>query len=404
MLCKLRLAIAISAAVSCFSISLPIQGQQNAEYLLRSETGLTGTFHGPLPKQPVWFDASTEDGVLTLHLGLNAQSVTLRLGQGEFHLNSSNNTAAGLSTLSAEEEETLQQLATHLDRELENPSAFDASVICAIRNLGSLPTDMPLSISIDSETKTVGDVSVPMAEVQEAHRKAMEELSGQFSGAEMELPTKSIVSLCNSIGKTQTACYPTSIVPYREKCENALVGGTTCRGRCGTLCNGLCTGQKYTKDCHNHDRCADVYGISHRYCNFIFNSTFDDCALAPNCTDLPGTWNISFHWTNSNPNATVLDIFPNRKVTSADGGAGTWNVTNNKATLTFTGGCKPTYTGTLSKDRLSLSGTMRCTTRSDGGTWNASKTNGTLPAGTRNQTNDPAPALDHRGALSSPPD
>jgi hypothetical protein len=403
MSCRFRFVVAISAAVGCLSIPLPSQGQERVEYLLRSETGMTGTFLDPSHKQPVWFDASTEDGVLTLHVGLNAQSVTLRFGQGEFHLDSSNNTAAGFSTLSDEEREILRQLAINLDRGPETRSAFDSSVICAIRNLGSLPTDMPLSASIDSVTKTVGEISVPMQEILEARRKAMDDPNVLLSDADVESPTKSFGSLCGTIGKTQRACYPTSIVPYREKCEEVLVGGTTCRGRCGTLCNGLCTGQRYTQDCHNHDRCADVYGISHSYCSFIFNSTFDDCAAAPSCTDLPGVWKMNFQWGNSGPNTAVLDFFPHRKFTTEDGGTGTWSVTNNNARFAFTEGCKPVYTGALSRNRLTVSGTMRCTIGRNSGDWSASKTNGILPAGTRARANDSAAAL-NGGVLSSPPD
>lgn len=403
MSCKVRIAV-LAAAVSCLSIASPGQGQEGVQYSLRSETGLAGAFLDSQDKRPVRFDASAEGGMLTLRLDLYGQTVTLRRGQGEFHVDSSNNTARGFSTLSDEERQVLRRLAASLDQGLESQSAFDASVICMIRSLGSWPADMPLSVSIDPVMRTVGDVSVPMEEIREARRQAMDDLRVQLPGDEVGISEKAITSFCSNIGKARTACYPTSLIPYREKCENVLVGGTTCRGRCGTTCSGLCTQQRYTQDCHSHDRCADVYGIAHRYCNFIFGPTFDDCARAADCVDLPGVWTLNFTWAGAQPGSTSLNVDAKRTFKTGDGAAGTWSATDTSAKLTFSNGCKPIYTGTLSANRLTASGTMRCTTRSDSGTWRASKTNGIVPANSGTQTNDPAVALDDRSNSSGPPD
>jgi hypothetical protein len=166
---------------------------------------------------------------------------------------------------------------------------------------------------------------------------------------------------------------------------------------------GLCTQQRYTQDCHSHDRCADVYGISHRYCNFIFNSAFDDCASAPDCVDLPGVWRITFQWTGAVQGTAGFNIDSNGRFKTDDGFTGTWSATDTSATLNFTNGCKPVYTGTLSANRLTASGTMRCTTRNTTGAWSASKTNGILPAAAAIQASGTAAATDH-GTLSSPPD
>jgi hypothetical protein len=264
---------------------------------------------------------------------------------------------------------------------------------------------MPLSVSVDSVMKTVGDVSVPMEEIQEARHRAMDDLGVQFPTGEAGIAvTKAITSLCSQIGKRRAACYPTSLVPYREKCEAVLLGGTTCRGRCGTTCNGLCSQQRYTQDCHSHDRCADVYGINHRYCNFIFNSAFDDCAAAPDCVDLPGVWRLNFTWAGAQPGSSALNVNSNRKFTSGDGAVGTWSATDTNAKFTISNGCKPVYTGTLTGNRLTASGSMRCTTRNLSGTWSASKTNGILPAASSAQANGLAPASDRQGVLSGPPD
>lgn len=399
---KLRSAIAILASASFLSIPSLSQGQEG--FALRSKTGLAGTFFDPLQKQPMWFDASAENGVVTLRLDLHVQSLTLRHGQGEFHLDSSNNTARGFSTLSDEERGGLRRLAAYLDRELEPKSALDASIICMIRNLSAWPPEMPLFVSIDPAMQTVGEVSVSIEEIREARRQAMDALSAQLPSGEVGITANSITTFCSRIGRAQKACYPTSLKPYKEKCENVLVGGTTCRGRCGTTCSGLCSQQRYTQDCHSHDRCADVHGITHRYCNFIFPPTFDDCAAAPDCVDFPGVWTITFKWTGSASATTSLKIDPKRTFTADDGAAGTWSATDTTAKLTISGGCKPVYTGTLSNRRLTASGTMKCTTRDQSGTWSASKTNGILPPASNTKANDPATSLDGRGALSGQSD
>jgi hypothetical protein len=397
---KAGLVIALLAAVNCLAIPSPGQGQ------IRNERdGLSGVFLDSVHKRPVWYEASTENGMLTLHLGLSAQSVTLRLGQGEFYLSSSNNSDGRFSTLSDDDREALRQLAVYLDQEIETQNSLDSSAICAIRNLSSWPADLPLSVSVDSTTKTVGEISIPMEEIQEAHRSAMNDLNLEFPGAEMGAAARKWVSLCASIGRTHTACYPTSLIPYREKCEAVLVGGTTCRGRCGTLCNGLCSGQRYTQDCHNHDRCADVNGISHQYCSFIFSSAFDDCTDAKSCTDLPGSWDLKFTWNGASSSTVVFNVFPNKSATSSDGGVGTWSVVNSKVTVTSPGGCKPIYTGTLSTNRQTVSGKMKCRIQGgDSGTWSASKTDRILPARTREQAGDLHAEPESRGSLSNPPD
>lgn len=400
---KTRFVITILAVVSCLSISSPGRGQEAIGYSLRTETELAGAFLDPVHKRSVWFDASAEDGVLTLRLDLYEQSVTLRQGRGELHVDSSNNAAQRFSTLSEEEREILRRLASSLEQELESGTTLDSSVLCMVRNLSSWPADMPLFVSVDAAMKTVGEVSISIEEIREARQRALDDLRGESPHIETEVSPKDIVSLCNRIGRARRACYPTRLKPYTEKCENVLVGGTSCRGRCGTTCNGLCTQQRYTQDCHSHDRCADVHGISHRYCNFIFPSAFDDCAAAPDCVDLPGVWSITFKWTGFEPGTTSMNVDPNREFTSEDGAQGTWKATDKKATFTVSTGCRPIYTGALSRNRLTASGTMRCRTQDASGTWSASKTDEILPAKRGAQTSVSGAALDGPGVSSPEP-
>ncbi len=77
---------------------------------------------------------------------------------------------------------------------------------------------------------------------------------------------------------------------------STLVGGLQCQGRCGTLCNGLCSGQRYTADCLNHDKCGQLLGANHSFCNFILSRAFDDCFSAATCTDSPGVWTMRTTW------------------------------------------------------------------------------------------------------------
>lgn len=250
-------------------------------------------------------------------------------------------------------------------------------------NLSAWPADMPLAVSVDSVMKTVGDVSVSIAEIEEANRQAMEELRAQTpGGVEPPVDMEDITTLCARIGRKQESCYSTSLKPYIAKCEKVLLGGTECTGRCGATCIGNpCPLQRYTQDCHNHDRCADVFGLKHRFCNWIFASAADDCYSAPSCVDSPGVWNITFVWSNGKGNTVVLNIDANRKFSTNDGAVGTWTGTDKTLNLKVAVGCKPVYAGKLSPTRLTAVGAMHCTTQLGTGTWRATKTNKSLAAG-----------------------
>jgi len=140
----------------------------------------------------------------------------------------------------------------------------------------------------------------------------------------------------------------------------------------------------------------------------IIEAAIDSKArLSERIRKLDREWDIE-RWLDMNASGLAfaglaLGLAANRKFLAGDGGAGTWSATDTASTLTFSNGCKPIYKGALSGDRLTASGTMRCTDGSLSGTWRASKTNGILPAAKAAQAQDPA--LEGPGGLSSgPPD
>lgn len=390
----LRFVVTLLVGVSYWSMPLGSQTEATIQYSLQSESQLAGVLVDPVNNRPISFKAVNENDVLTVRLDLDGQSVTVRNGQGELHVDSSRNRSRQFSTLSDGDRLVLRRLVAQIGTQFKAPTAFQASVLCTMTNLSAWPAAMPLSVSIDSVMKTVGDVSVSIAEIQEARRRAMEELSTRTPGGlEPPVVAESIATLCNQIGTKQAACYPTSIAPYREKCEKILVGGTDCTGRCGSTCNGICDGQKYTQDCHSHDRCADVFGLTHRFCNYMFADASDDCKKGLNCVDSPGVWTLIFNWKGYKPGNSGMNVHASRKFSLKDGSAGTWTGTATTLTLNFVNGCKPVYSGTLSGDRLLATGTMKCRTGSGSGTWRATKTNGalaaSLPASTDRLTSAP---------------
>lgn len=378
-----RLVVAIVAGVAYWSSPLGSQVEAQIQYSLQGPERVEGVLIDTVRNEPISFAAAEEDGMLTLRVDLSGQSVTVRKGRGELHVASSRNAASEFSTLSDDDKRILRRLVAVMDTDLKNRNDFYTSALCLLRNLSAWRTGMPLAVSVDAVMETVGNVSIPVAEIREAERRAMAELRAATNEDAEPIAADDIKTLCKRIGRKQTACYPTSLVPYNVKCEIVLVGGLTCRGRCGTTCNGLCDYQRYTQDCHNHDRCADVKGIAHDYCNFIFKAAFDDCARAPKCNDTPGVWTVTFKWFKATrPGTSVFRIDANGKFTTGDGNSGTWSGTETLAKIAFNTGCRPVYTAALSRDRLKANGTMKCRTSSNAGTFSATKSNGFLSGST----------------------
>ena len=388
-----RRRFVLSALVGWSFWCMPLNSQADAvvRYFGRGETRLAGTLLDSSRVEQVSFWAMNEDGVITIRINLESQSITVREEVNEFSIVSSNNTGGSFSTLSEDERLVLRKLATLLDEDLGSTNSFHVATICMTRHLGAWPEGMPLAVSLDSVMTTVGSVSVPNEEIAEARRRAVAEaLPEAFPEARDQPPQpKAIVSFCSQIGTKGLACYPTRLVRYRERCDTILVGGTSCRGRCGTRCNGLCTGRKYTEDCFNHDRCVQRFGMYDRRCNFIFANAADDCLRARNCKDAPGVWRLRYTWSGKTRASIVRwyvypDTGSGRNFISQKGGSGRWSASSTRMTLRYSSGCKPRYSGRLDANRTAaVSGTMRCTAgkgRGISGTWTATKRNTALPA------------------------
>jgi len=333
------------------------------------------------PNQVVEFAAMDDGGRLTLQIDLDGQSIMVRTEEGHLTVISSGNNGTEFRMLPDDGRVTLGRLAMLLDGNLEEQNPFQSSVICLVQHFGYWPEAMPLALWMDPETVTIGDLSVRRREMEEARRQALVELQAREPAGPRE-PDKTFVSLCQKIGFTHKACWPTSLIPYKEKCAMVLVGGTECTGRCGTTCLGMCSGARYTVDCFNHDRCADVYNKSDRRCNFIFADCFDDCSKAPDCTDVPGVWNLTYTWKGSKPGFSKWKIYPNKTFKEEGGNStrGTWAAFKKTFALKYKDGCKPVYSGQLIDTRLRMSGTMKCTTQKGEGVWVAVKTNTALSA------------------------
>ena len=353
-------------------------GHRDHSYSAQTDTQIAGVLSDRSGGAYVAFSALNENGLVTLRIDLDRQSITLRKRANELHIASSLNRGRTFSTFQEDEKEAIRQAVAIMDDDPQG--SFHTEIACMMRQFGGWPAGMPLMVSKDHLKTTVGDVSVANKDIEQARQEALARDLPEIPGDSS--PAPAIVSLCNFIGRAKAACYPTSLSPYKEKCVSSVVGGLKCKGRCGTLCNGLCSGQRYTADCLNHDRCTEVLGLNHSFCNFILSRAFDDCFSAATCTDSPGVWTLKSTYKGAKATTVKLNVYPTPAKTFTDGagGKGKWIVTGTTMKLTYSNGCKPVFTGKLNTARTGLvSGTMKCTVGAKAGVWSAAKTNNILP-------------------------
>jgi hypothetical protein len=361
---------------------LGISGQSYASLHLSSESAnsLSGYMQDPAGGSRVLFWAAYENSRLTIRVQFIDYTLELIKGDKELYVTADSEDRLSRS-ISTSEKGSLDKLANHMHSQFMDDSPFHTGLECLLRFLASWPPGMPINVAMNSSTITVGKETISREIVDLAREQAL--LGNmdlyQQEAASLDTPvleSEAWTSLCSKIGKISTACYPTSLIPPRVKCDQVLVGGTTCRGRCGTGCTGLCSKNRYTVECFNHDRCAGVYWLAHRYCNFIFLVCSDDCVSATDCKDVPGVWRGTFDWgCNGGAGNALWYINPAGTFKDNYGTGGTWTMSGSTVLLKYSSGCKPTYTGTISSGRLNLSGSMRCTVGSASGCWSAYKTN-----------------------------
>jgi len=356
---------------------------------------------GGAPGSTTTFSVSLDAGVLNIQIDLDTQTICVRRSEERLSVESSGNTGATFQMLSEAEKVRLAVLANLLDENPPEGNSVYEHATCLIKHLTYWPGGMPLALWMDSARITIGAQTVDRNELEESYRRALADAvkAGVIAKEDSALDWK---SLCSAIGFRRTACYPTQLNPVKSKCESVLVGGLTCRGRCGSVCKGLCSGKRYTVDCLNHDRCADVYGsVSDQRCNYIFAPCFDDCRLADNCVDVPGVWNVKYAWKGYPPSQAQWHIYPNNTFRVASSSSkGSWGLKGKNITLRYSTGAQSICSGVLSENEFHMSGTMITKDKRNKGTWSAAKTNGVLPATSATTSGRDAPesVLDSSGA------
>lgn len=368
-------------------LGIPGEGRAGLQVSLESENSLGGYLEEADGGQsPVPFRADRQGE--TLSIGVQFEDYSLSLIRGDRDLRVTADFRKGSPrSISENEKWFLNKLATELSSRTKRDNPFHARIVCVLRFLASWPAGMPLNVAMDSSTITIGEETVSREIMDQVRERSILETLALSEGPACADAQRGVqrtedwTSLCDTIGNIAAACYPTSLWPPASNCESVLVGGRTCRGRCGTTCAGLCTGTRYTQDCLNHDRCVEVYGMTHKFCNFIFPACSDDCADAENCVDILGTWKLTHDWNCDGPNGTTrLYIYPDHTFKSGAVGHGKWAKSGRSVVLKYSNGCRATYTGTLGFGRLDLAGTMKCATSARNGCWQATKTNVPLPS------------------------
>ncbi|MBI2840607.1 MAG: hypothetical protein HYX75_20010 [Acidobacteria bacterium] len=375
-----RLVIAL-AAVSPLCVPLSSEAESVLDFSIRNENRLAMTMlSDAFSDSEVTFSASQENGVTEIQIDLDGQSIYVRRSQGELYIHSSKNTDRTFSTLSEDEKVVLGTMAGLMEESLDQDNRFYAATVCVMMHFADWPSEMPLMVSLDPVQLRMGDLRLDREEMKEARRQALAKADAQ----QEEAPGRSAgwVSLCDVIGTMQTACYPTSLIPYIEKCDTKLVGGKQCRARCGTTCSGLCPGFKYTQDCFNHDRCVVVYSMTNRKCNAIFAFAFDDCISAPNCRNhFAGVWDVDVVYDNGESGTGTWYVYPDGTFADNVGAAGSWTRVADAIEFDYatSPGCRPVYTGFLGDTTLELGGWMECREWPRTGDWWASKRGLPLP-------------------------
>lgn len=332
------------------------------------------------------FSVRREGDFIEIELSVNGKSVIVRKSPSEMYVTGFS-PGVEVAMLQEDDKRLINSLANELDSGPQESSPLQSISIktmaaCILRHLASWPPDMPLSLSMDAFTITIGEETVSRAVIDETRNQAM--LHNLPSSIRQDIGTLGDEeagwnSLCRYIGAQSNACYPTSLKPLNVKCDNVLIGGRTCRGRCGAGCNGMCDGFRYTQDCFNHDQCADVLGISHRFCNFIFPACSDDCLWAPSCANVPGVWiaTTDFQCDGKVTVKRTWNLYPDLTFTSSSGDRGNWDLNGWSLIVRSTTGWKPRYKGTVSTNGLYVGGNI--INDPNGSCWSAKKTSVVLP-------------------------
>ncbi len=157
---------------------------------------------------------------------------------------------------------------------------------------------------------------------------------------------------------------------------NVLVGSPSnqCYGRCGVGCVQALqsTPRQYTRECLNHDLCAAHFNENFGNCQNEWNTASVGYLLAPNCSFyVSGIWAISFQWKGQPTTSTTITFLSNGTFTATDGSKGSYTLSGATMTIKASTGCKAVYTGSLSSTNQTVSGTSKCSSSLNKGTFSA---------------------------------
>jgi len=368
-------------------------GLAQAGLKVSAESGdsIKGAFSSGWNTPGLLFSAKTEGDFLVFRVRFADKTVQIRKSDDELKVTAIAGNKRNRA-LSAADKLALAGLFAALNQDKKEDGSLRSSLPCLVNFLEKWPPGMPLSVDVNSSGVRIG--------TEQYSREALDEIKLQTLLEDPEADpscsaTSEILqpsgaggvtkSLCHRIGSVVNACYPISLggAKVKTKCEAVLVGGTTCRGMCGTGCSDLkCGSQKYTQGCLNYDRCIEVFGVGSAYCNYIYANVVFDCTSSPNCQDLPGTWTYAYDWgCDGGSSLSTWNIYPNKRFADTGYKYGSWVFQEDSVLITYDSGCLPIYSGKVFNQRRSMKGTMACTTdRVATGCWSAKKRNTQLPA------------------------
>lgn len=194
---SIRAAVTVVVAWACWSLPLISQATAVIQYSAQTDTQIAGVLSDRSGDAYVAFSALNENGLVTLRIDLDRQSIMLRKRANELHIASSLNRGRTFSTLQQDEKDAIRRAVAIMD---DNPQgSFHTEIACMMRQFGGWPAGMPLMVSKDHLKTTVGDVSVANKDIEQARQEALARDLPGIPGD--SLPAPAIVSLCNFIGR-----------------------------------------------------------------------------------------------------------------------------------------------------------------------------------------------------------
>jgi len=237
---------------------------------------------------------------------LGEKTLLVQAGRGELYIKGFKTSTGALASLTTGEKELLKNALEHNGNvEL---GEYAELFLSSLNTLSSWPKNMLVFIWNDNDKamSAVGNdklATMPREAFNARNtdavtlvpldRQAIENLTPpvlDMTATDVKEPESvlSVTSICFALGKRYTGryfeCDDIFCIDRTNHSYVHLVGGSrTCFGRCGAGCTGVPNGNKYTRDCFNHDSCVKNLGITALSCDIMFNFCVDDAVDAPRC-------------------------------------------------------------------------------------------------------------------------